>query len=224
MTKGCTSSSWSRRSRSNTGSIGRTCVAAGAMLWLVRPLGFRLDDRYLRRAGLDYWPHLNYRVVNGLDEVVAALGRDRLWSFSTKAKRVYTDARYQPGDALVLAPRAAAFRCDGWKNAPTEPSASRSALRPAASTWLTPWPLGCSKHCGSSQSLSRRAPKERHNIAWSVSPRMAKPSRIFGLLAQRRPKVGRRPTFGRRLGRGVRSSSCPGAHAPGYIMPPPFGG
>ncbi len=90
----------------NTGSIGRTCVAAGAMLWLVRPLGFRLDDRYLRRAGLDYWPHLDYRVVDGLDEVVAALGRDRLWSFSTKAKRVYTDVRYQPGDALVFGPES----------------------------------------------------------------------------------------------------------------------
>jgi tRNA (cytidine/uridine-2'-O-)-methyltransferase len=90
----------------NTGSIGRTCVAAGAMLWLVRPLGFRLDDRYLRRAGLDYWPHLNYRVIDGLDEVVMALGRDRIWSFSTKAKRVYTDAAYQPGDALLFGPEA----------------------------------------------------------------------------------------------------------------------
>jgi tRNA (cytidine/uridine-2'-O-)-methyltransferase len=90
----------------NTGSIGRTCVAAGAMLWLVRPLGFRLDDRYLRRAGLDYWPHLNYRVVDGLDEVVAALGRDRLWSFSTKAKRVYTDVAYQPDDALLFGPES----------------------------------------------------------------------------------------------------------------------
>ena len=68
----------------NTGSIGRTCVAAGAMLWLVRPLGFHLDDRHLRRAGLDYWEHLTWRVVDRLDEVVAALGRDRLWSFSTK--------------------------------------------------------------------------------------------------------------------------------------------
>ena len=58
----------------NTGSIGRTCVAAGAMLWLVRPLGFHLDDRHLRRAGLDYWEHLNWQVVDRLDEVVAALG------------------------------------------------------------------------------------------------------------------------------------------------------
>jgi tRNA (cytidine/uridine-2'-O-)-methyltransferase len=90
----------------NTGSIGRTCVAAGAMLWLVRPLGFHLDDRHLRRAGLDYWEHLSWRVVDRLDEVMAELGRDRLWSFSTKASRIYTDARYLPGDALVFGPES----------------------------------------------------------------------------------------------------------------------
>lgn len=86
----------------NTGAIGRTCVAAGAMLWLVRPLGFHLDDRHRRRAGLDYWDHLRYRVVDHLDQVVDAVGRDRLWSFSTKAERSYTDAVYRPGDALVF--------------------------------------------------------------------------------------------------------------------------
>jgi tRNA (cytidine/uridine-2'-O-)-methyltransferase len=88
----------------NTGSIGRTCVAAGAMLWLVRPLGFHLDDRHLRRAGLDYWEHLSLRVVDCLDEVVTALGRDRLWLFSTKAARVYTEADFRGGDALVFGP------------------------------------------------------------------------------------------------------------------------
>ena len=48
----------------NTGSVGRTCVAIGAKLWLVRPLGFRVDDYYLRRAGLDYWQHLVWEVVD----------------------------------------------------------------------------------------------------------------------------------------------------------------
>src|SRR6266851_3503153 len=90
----------------NTGSIGRTCVAAGAMLWLVRPLGFHLDDRHLRRAGLDYWEHLNWRVAQSLEEVAGAIGRDRIWSFSTRAAKVYTDASYQPGDALVFGPES----------------------------------------------------------------------------------------------------------------------
>ena len=86
----------------NTGAIGRTCVALGAKLWLVRPLGFQLTDRHIRRAGLDYWPHLDFQVVDGLDEVIAALGRDRLWSFSTKAEIPYTSAAYAPGDGLVF--------------------------------------------------------------------------------------------------------------------------
>lgn len=90
----------------NTGAIGRTCVAVGAMLWLVRPLGFHLDDRHRRRAGLDYWPYLSWRAVDHLDEVVAELGRDRLWSFSTKAEMRYTTAAYRPGDALVFGPES----------------------------------------------------------------------------------------------------------------------
>ena len=90
----------------NTGSIGRTCVAAGAMLWLVRPLGFHLDDRHVRRSGLDYWEHLTWKVVDRLDEVVAAVGRERLWSFSTKGTRSYTDAVYRPGDTLIFGPES----------------------------------------------------------------------------------------------------------------------
>jgi tRNA (cytidine/uridine-2'-O-)-methyltransferase len=90
----------------NTGSIGRTCVAAGAMLWLVRPLGFHIDDRHLRRAGLDYWEHLNWTVVDRIDDVVAAVGHERLWSFSTKGTRFYTDVLYRPGDTLIFGPES----------------------------------------------------------------------------------------------------------------------
>ncbi len=68
----------------NTGAIGRTCVAVGASLWLVRPLGFSLDDSRRRRAGLDYWEHLAWRAVNQLDEVADAVGSDRLWFFTAK--------------------------------------------------------------------------------------------------------------------------------------------
>jgi tRNA (cytidine/uridine-2'-O-)-methyltransferase len=88
----------------NTGAIGRTCVALGARLWLVRPLGFHLGDRHLRRAGLDYWSHLDYTLVDDFDQVVAALGRDRLLFFSAKASRSYTTLVYSAGDALVFGP------------------------------------------------------------------------------------------------------------------------
>jgi len=88
----------------NTGAIGRTCVAAGATLWLVRPLGFHLDDRHLRRAALDYWEHLNLRVINSLAEAEQAIAPGRLWFFSTKATRAYSDAGFAVGDALVFGP------------------------------------------------------------------------------------------------------------------------
>ena len=114
----------------NTGAIGRTCVAVGAMLWLVRPLGFHLDDRYLRRAALDYWDHLEYQIVDALDEVAAALGRDRLWSFSTRAARAYTEARYRPGDALVFGPESRGLPLSWLDERPDR--AVRIPIRPEA--------------------------------------------------------------------------------------------
>ncbi len=86
----------------NTGAIGRTCVALGARLWLVRPLGFHLDSRHRRRAGLDYWEALDLRLVDSIEEAQAGLGTARQWLFSTRAKRSYFDAGYRAGDALIF--------------------------------------------------------------------------------------------------------------------------
>ena len=86
----------------NTGSVGRTCVAIGAKLWLVRPLGFRVDDYYLRRAGLDYWQHLDWQVVDDWTELVKHLPEDRHWYFTKKADLAYTEAPLAPGATLVF--------------------------------------------------------------------------------------------------------------------------
>ena len=86
----------------NTGSVGRTCVAVGAKLWLVRPLGFRVDDYYLRRAGLDYWEHLVWEVVDDWTTLLAKLGGGRQWLFTKKAERSYLDAEFARGDVLVF--------------------------------------------------------------------------------------------------------------------------
>jgi tRNA (cytidine/uridine-2'-O-)-methyltransferase len=86
----------------NTGSVGRTCVAVGAKLWLVRPLGFRVDDYYLRRAGLDYWEHLNWQVVDNWHELNAMLPLGRRWLFTKKAQRPYLNVAYERGDVLVF--------------------------------------------------------------------------------------------------------------------------
>ena len=86
----------------NTGGVGRTCVAVGAKLWLVRPLGFRVDDYYLRRAGLDYWEHLAWQVVDRWDELEREVPTGRHWFFTKKASRSYLDAPYERGDVLVF--------------------------------------------------------------------------------------------------------------------------
>jgi tRNA (cytidine/uridine-2'-O-)-methyltransferase len=86
----------------NTGSVGRTCVGLGAKLWLVRPLGFKLDDYYLRRAGLDYWPHLVWEVVDDWQSLVAKLPQRTPWMFSKSGARSYIDVEFQPQDVLIF--------------------------------------------------------------------------------------------------------------------------
>ena len=89
----------------NTGNIARTCAATGMCLHLIEPLGFSLDDRYLKRAGLDYWPMARVRVHASFEDFCAAfteMGGGRMHFASTKAPRAYTRALYRTGDALVF--------------------------------------------------------------------------------------------------------------------------
>lgn len=86
----------------NTGSVGRTCVALGAKLWLVRPLGFRLDDYYLRRAGLDYWEHLEWEAVDDWNALVEKLPAREPWLFTKRATNSYLDAEFATGDVFVF--------------------------------------------------------------------------------------------------------------------------
>jgi tRNA (cytidine/uridine-2'-O-)-methyltransferase len=91
----------------NTGSVGRTCVAVGAKLWLVGPLGFRTDDYYLRRAGLDYWQHLVWEVVDGWAALLTRLPLTEPWLFTKTAQTPYLEACYTPGDILVFGSESA---------------------------------------------------------------------------------------------------------------------
>jgi len=86
----------------NTGNIGRLCLATGSTLHLVKPLGFSLDDRALRRAGLDYWPEVEVRLWNSFGELESAQPQDRFFFLTTKSKRAYYDVRFRPGDFLVF--------------------------------------------------------------------------------------------------------------------------
>ncbi|MEX0703153.1 MAG: tRNA (cytidine(34)-2'-O)-methyltransferase [Planctomycetales bacterium] len=86
----------------NAGNVGRSCVAVGAKLWLVRPLGFLLDDRYLRRAGMDYWRQLDWEAVDGWDGLRERLAGRTFWKLTKHASRPVWDAAFAPGDALVF--------------------------------------------------------------------------------------------------------------------------
>jgi tRNA (cytidine/uridine-2'-O-)-methyltransferase len=87
---------------SNAGNVGRTCAALGAKLWLVRPLGFRLDDRHLRRAGMDYWDHLDWEAVDNWAALIERLPDRRPWLITKTATTLYTEVRYAPDDVLVF--------------------------------------------------------------------------------------------------------------------------
>ncbi len=86
----------------NTGNIARTCAATGAMLHLIKPLGFELSDKYLKRAGLDYWHMMTYQVHENWQDFLAAWPGAVMHYATTKAPRDYCAARYGPDDFLVF--------------------------------------------------------------------------------------------------------------------------
>ena len=86
----------------NTGSIGRLCVATGSRLHLIDPLGFTIDDRHLRRAGLDYWRHVDAVRHPSWEAFEAARAPGRVFCFSARATRSYTTVRYRADDLLVF--------------------------------------------------------------------------------------------------------------------------
>jgi len=77
-------------------------VAIGAKLWLVRPLGFRLDERHLRRAGMDYWEHLDWEAVESLDEAAEKLPQSNWWCLTKTASRLVWEAEFTPGDIFLF--------------------------------------------------------------------------------------------------------------------------
>lgn len=86
----------------NTGNIARTCAATGSILHLIEPLGFKITDAQLKRAGLDYWDSVAITPHPSFDAFLEATGHPRLWLFTTGATRSYFDADFKPGDALVF--------------------------------------------------------------------------------------------------------------------------
>ncbi|MCE0521912.1 MAG: tRNA (cytidine(34)-2'-O)-methyltransferase [Methylacidiphilales bacterium] len=86
----------------NTGAIARVCAATDTVLHLVEPLGFKLDDRALKRAGMDYWRHVTWKTWPDWAALRAAHPAARFHFLTTKTSRSYTEARFDPGDFLVF--------------------------------------------------------------------------------------------------------------------------
>ena len=86
----------------NTGNVIRLCANTGAALHLVHPLGFELDDTRLRRAGLDYHEYASVAVHDHLDACLDAIGRPRVFAFSTRGRVAHVEARFERGDALLF--------------------------------------------------------------------------------------------------------------------------
>lgn len=116
----------------NAGAIGRTCVAVGAKLWLVRPLGFRINDRDLRRAGLDYWKDLEWEVVDHWEHLLARLPCPQRapWFFTKSAPKRYTEAIFERGDVLVFGSETSGLPDQLWAATPTR--ILRIPMRPQA--------------------------------------------------------------------------------------------
>lgn len=86
----------------NTGNIARTCAATGSVLHLIKPLGFDISDRAVKRAGLDYWHLVDVRVYEDLDDFFRKNGEVPLWCLSTKSPQDYSGAQFQDGDYLFF--------------------------------------------------------------------------------------------------------------------------
>lgn len=91
----------------NTGNIGRTCAAAGTSLHLIEPLGFRLDEKSIKRAGMDYWQHLDVTRYINFEDFRKRHPGAKIWFATTKARQIYTEVEYGPDDFIMFGKESA---------------------------------------------------------------------------------------------------------------------
>lgn len=91
----------------NTGNIGRTCVATGTVLHLIEPLGFRLDEKSIKRAGLDYWQHLEVHRYTNFQEFLEKNPNAKIWMATTKAKHTYSEVEFGENDFIMFGKESA---------------------------------------------------------------------------------------------------------------------
>ena len=91
----------------NTGNIGRTCVATGSSLHLIKPLGFELDEKHLRRAGMDYWKQIDLQIYENYEDFCNKNGGAVMHFATTKGQRMYTEASFGPDDYIMFGKESA---------------------------------------------------------------------------------------------------------------------
>ncbi len=91
----------------NTGNIGRTCVATGTSLHLIEPMGFQIDEKKIKRAGMDYWQHLDLHRYMNYETFLAEHPGAKIWMATTKAKHCYTDVTFGPDDYIMFGKESA---------------------------------------------------------------------------------------------------------------------
>jgi tRNA (cytidine/uridine-2'-O-)-methyltransferase len=91
----------------NTGNIGRTCVATGARLHLIEPMGFRINEKAVKRAGLDYWDMLNVTVYDSYKDFLEKNPEAKIYMATTKAKNVYSDVTFEDGSFIMFGKESA---------------------------------------------------------------------------------------------------------------------
>ena len=96
----------------NTGNIARSCAATGSVLHLVEPLGFSIDEKSVRRAGLDYWQFVNLEVHKSLEDFLEKYGNRSMYLATTKGKQLYSEVAYKDGDMLVFGKETAGLPKD----------------------------------------------------------------------------------------------------------------
>ena len=91
----------------NTGNISRTCAVTHSMLHLIKPLGFSVDDKYLKRSGLDYWQYLDVRYYENFEDFIEKNPGAKIYMATTKAKKIYTDVSYSENDYIMFGKESA---------------------------------------------------------------------------------------------------------------------
>lgn len=94
----------------NTGNIARTCSLTNTKLHLIKPLGFKIDDKHLKRAGLDYWSELDIQLYDSIEELYQAYPNGRFFYSTTKAEKYYSEFSYKDGDFFVFGKETAGIK------------------------------------------------------------------------------------------------------------------